>query len=129
MIAAIGSKGTRGKIWTMGYFVAPVFLLIFAEVRWVPASLLVMVIAGWGLMAMINTTNALIQSYVPDHLRGRVMGVYALVFMGGSPVGSLIAGWLADAVGEPLTVTLFSSIFLLSAIVTYFNRPKLRLLN
>ncbi len=129
MIAAIGSRGTRGKIWMLGYLASPVFLLIFAEIRWVPASLFVLMLAGWGLMAMINTTNALIQSHVPDQLRGRVMGVYALVFMGGSPVGSLVAGWLADAIGEPITVIIFSGTLLLVAIVSIISKPSLRALN
>lgn len=129
MIAAIGSKGTRGKVWMLGYAVSPVFLLIFSAIRWIPASLLALLMAGWGLMAMINTTNALIQSHVPDLLRGRVMGVYALVFMGGSPVGSLVAGWLADALGEPLTVVIFSSILLVVVAITFFARPQLRQLN
>lgn len=129
MIASIGSKGTRGKIWMAGYLASPVFLILFAFMRWIPASLLMMVLAGWGLMAMINTTNALIQSHVPDQLRGRVMGVYALVFMGGSPVGSLIAGWLADALGEPPTVLIFSGLLLVMAAVTLFTRPQLRTLN
>lgn len=46
MIAYIGSYGTRGKIWALGYFFSPVFLLIFAAVRWIPASLAVMVGVG-----------------------------------------------------------------------------------
>jgi predicted MFS family arabinose efflux permease len=129
MIAYIGSRGTRGKIWTLGYFLSPIFLLIFAFMRWIPASLAVMAGAGWALMSMINTTNALVQSHVPDNLRGRVMGVYSLVFMGGSPLGSLVAGWSADSIGEPVTVIIFSSLFFIMAAVTYFARPNLRQLN
>ena len=129
MIATIGSKGTRGKIWMMGYLTSPIFLIFFAFMRWIPASLFALMLAGWGLMAMINTTNALIQSHVPDQLRGRVMGVYALVFIGGSPVGSLIAGWMADALGEPPTVLIFAGVLLLMATITFFARPQLRTLN
>jgi predicted MFS family arabinose efflux permease len=129
MIAYIGSRGTRGKIWTIGYLLTPVFFYIFAFVRWIPASLAVMVMLGWALMSMINTTNALVQSHVPDNLRGRVMGVYSLVFMGGTPLGSFISGTIADKIGVPTTVIIFSTVVLLTAIATFFLRPQMRQLN
>ena len=129
MIAYIGSRGTRGKIWTLGYLLTPVFFYIFAFIRWIPASLAVMVMLGWALMSMINTTNALVQSHVPDNLRGRVMGVYSLVFMGGTPLGSFISGTIADRIGVPTTVIIFSTVVLLTAVVTFFLRPQMRQLN
>ena len=129
MIAYIGSRGTRGKIWTLGYLLTPVFFYIFAFIRWIPASLAVMIMLGWALMSMINTTNALVQSHVPDNLRGRVMGVYSLVFMGGTPLGSFISGTIADRIGVPTTVIIFSTVVLLTAIATFFLRPQMRQLN
>jgi MFS family permease len=129
MIAFIGSRGTRGKVWVIGYFFAPVFFTVFAFIHWVPVSLAVMVCVGWAVMAMINTTNALVQNLVPDQLRGRVMGVYALVFMGGSSIGSLIAGLVANKIGEPSTVLVFSSIMMVAFIITYIFRPFTRALN
>jgi predicted MFS family arabinose efflux permease len=129
MIAVIGSYGIRGKIWSIGYLLTPVFLVVFSFMRWLPLSLALLVCAGWSLMAMINTTNALVQSSVSDDLRGRVMGVYALVFMGGHSIGALIAGWVADGFGEPLTVVVFSCIVLAAAIFTHLTHPELRRLN
>ena len=129
MIATIGSKGSRGKIWTVGYLLSPVFLIIFAFIYWIPGSLLLLACAGWALMSMINTTNALVQSHVSDDVRGRVMGVYALIFMGGSSLGSLTAGWLADQIGEPLVVTTFSCILFGVALFTLITRPQMRNLN
>jgi predicted MFS family arabinose efflux permease len=129
MIAYIGSHGTRGKIWAIGYFFTPIFFMIFAFIHWVPFSLVIMVCIGWAVMAMINTTNALVQSHVPDQLRGRVMGVYSLVFMGGTPIGSLMAGWIADKVGEPITVMAFSGLLMIVFIITFIFRPSLRELN
>jgi MFS family permease len=129
MIAYIGSRGTRGKIWAVGYFFTPVFFMIFALIHWVPLSLVVMVCIGWAFMAMINTTNALVQSHVPDALRGRVMGVYSLVFLGGTPIGSLMAGEIADKIGEPITVIAFSGLLMIMFIITSIFRPSLRELN
>jgi predicted MFS family arabinose efflux permease len=57
------------------------------------------------------------------------MGVYALVFMGGSSIGSLIAGLVANKIGEPSTVLVFSSIMMVAFIITYIFRPFTRALN
>jgi MFS family permease len=67
--------------------------------RSLPLSLLLMVGAGWGLIAMAATTNTLIQLSVPDELRGRVMSVYTTIFAGSSPVGALFSGSLAASFG------------------------------
>jgi predicted MFS family arabinose efflux permease len=126
MIATIGSRGFRGKIWTSGYLLAPLFLAAFALARWLPLSLFILACAGWALMAMINITNTLVQSHVSDELRGRVMGLYALIFMGGTSLGSLIAGWVADGIGEPNTVLLFSCVVFAMAVFTYITHPGMR---
>ena len=52
------------------------------------------------------SSNTLIQSMVPDHLRGRVMAVYSMMFMGMAPFGSFFAGALADRVGAAVTVAI-----------------------
>jgi MFS family permease len=62
-------------------------------------SLFVMVLAGWGLIAMAATTNTTIQLTVPDELRGRVMSVYTTIFAGASPIGALLSGTLAATAG------------------------------
>jgi predicted MFS family arabinose efflux permease len=129
MIATLGSKGFRGKIWTIGYLVAPVTLVIFAYIRWLPLSLFMLAIVGWALMSSINTTNTLIQSLVSDQLRGRVMGLYALIFMGGTSLGSLFAGWVADAINEPMTVVIFSGIVFAMAVYSFVFHPEMRRLS
>jgi MFS family permease len=81
-----------------------VSLILFSLSRsyWLSAGLLVPV--GFCMMIQMASSNTLIQSMVPDVLRGRVMAVYAMVFMGMAPFGALFAGTLADRVGAPLTV-------------------------
>jgi predicted MFS family arabinose efflux permease len=129
MIATLGARGFRGKIWIIGYLVAPVTLVFFAFIRWLPLSLFLLAIVGWGLMSSINTTNTLIQSLVSDELRGRVMGLYALIFMGGTSLGSLFAGWVADAISEPMTVVIFSCIVFAMALYSFVFHPEMRRLN
>jgi MFS family permease len=64
-------------------------------------SLGLMLLSGWGLIAMAATTNTLIQLRTPDALRGRVMSVYTTAFAGSVPVGGLFAGSVAAAAGAP----------------------------
>jgi MFS family permease len=71
---------------------------------WLSATLLVPV--GYCMMLTMASSNTLIQSMVPDHLRGRVMAIYSMMFMGMAPFGALYAGVVAEAVGAPLTVAL-----------------------
>jgi MFS family permease len=126
MVASLGRMKMQGKLWTAGSFIMPVALLLFAGTRWLPLAMLILVMAGWGFMIQANTSNALVQSQVPDHLRGRVMGIYTLVFFGGMPLGALLAGGLADYLGEPLTLTLGAIALLVSSAVVWLVLPGLR---
>ena len=65
----------------------------------VPVSLVLMALAGWGLITMAATTNMLIQLIAPDNLRGRALSVYTTVFAGTTPFGALFAGGLAASAG------------------------------
>ena len=55
-------------------------------------------------MLQMACSNTLIQSMVPDALRGRVMAVYSMMFMGMAPFGALLGGAIADHVGAPIAV-------------------------
>jgi MFS family permease len=57
-------------------------------------------------------TNTILQERVPDHMRSRLMAVYATMFMGVSPIGALIAGGVAKHVGTPNTILLFGLLVL-----------------
>jgi MFS family permease len=71
-----------------------------------PLSLVLMGIAGWGLIAMASTTNMIVQLSVPDVLRGRVMSVYTTVFAGTTPIGGLFAGGVAATAGVAVALVL-----------------------
>ena len=75
---------------------------------------------------VMNNNNAILQTEVPDALRGRVMGVYTLVFFGAMPLGSLFAGTIAEKIGEPPTVMLGAGVLMLVAIIAWFFLPDIR---
>ena len=126
MLAYLGSRKFRGKLWTVGAFIMPGMLFIFAWIRWLPLSLATLAAVGWSFMMIMNNSNALMQSNVPDHLRGRVMSVYTLVFFGSMPLGALFAGTFAQKYGEPLTVMLGAGVLMALAIASWIFLPDIR---
>jgi MFS family permease len=81
-------------------------LIAFSLSRSFPLSLLIMLPLGYTLMVQMASTNTLIQMMIPDALRGRVMSVYSMMFIGMAPLGALLGGALAHRLGAPLTVAL-----------------------
>ncbi|HSN75452.1 MAG TPA: MFS transporter, partial [Anaerolineae bacterium] len=126
MIASLGQLAARGRVWTIGSFVLPVAMAAFAAARWLPLSLVLLVCMGWGFMVVANSSNALVQTRVPDELRGRVMSVFTLTFFGGMPLGSLLAGAMAQRIGEPTTVLINASMVLLASTLIWWRLPYIR---
>jgi MFS family permease len=85
----------------------------FSRLLWLSAVLLVP--TGFCMMIQMASSNTMIQSMVPDRLRGRVMSVYAMTFMGMAPLGSLLAGSLAHKLGAPMAVGLGGVVAILGA--------------
>jgi MFS family permease len=63
---------------------------------------------------------------VPDHLRGRVMAMYSMMFMGMAPFGSLFAGAVAEHLGASFTVSVGAVACIGAAFLFYFHLPKIR---
>ena len=89
-------------------------------------SALLLVATGFSLMLQMGSSNTLVQSMSPDHMRGRVMAVYSMMFMGVAPIGSLLAGVLAAKFGAPLTVGAGGAVALAAAGFFALRLPALR---
>jgi len=126
MLAYWGSRKMRGRLWTVGALILPVMLFIFAVIRWLPLSLVVLLGVGWSTMMILNNSQAIVQSLVSDELRGRVMGVYTLVFFGSMPIGALFSGGIAQRIGEPLTVIIGAGVLFIWAILSWVFLPAIR---
>lgn len=126
MIAALGQRNIRGKLWSIGTLVMPVMMIAFSLARWLPFSLAAMVGLGWSFMIQANTSNAMIQTNLPDRLRGRVMSIFTLTFFGGAPLGSLLAGTLADRLGPTQAIELMAAMLLAFALLIAIRMPQLR---
>lgn len=101
-------------------------LILFGLSRsfWLSAALLVPV--GYSMMIEMAASNTLIQAMVPDNLRGRVMAVYSMMFMGMAPIGALIAGSVAQRMGAPHTVMIGGAICIVGGAVFLLRLPRLR---
>lgn len=101
-------------------------LVAFSASRnfWLSAAILVPV--GFSMMIEMGSSNTLIQSMAPDELRGRVMSVYSMMFMGMAPFGALLAGWAAGRFGAPATVAVAGTICVAGAAVFRLWLPQIR---
>jgi len=94
----------RWVAYSCGGFGAALVLFALSRSFWLSTALLVP--AGFCMMLQLASSNTLIQTMVPDHLRGRVMSVYSMMFMGMAPFGALMGGAAAHRLGAPLTVAM-----------------------
>jgi MFS family permease len=101
-------------------------LVAFALSRILVLSLLLLVVAGAGMMILAAAINTVLQTIVPAGLRGRVMSLYAMAFMGMGTIGSLVGGWLATVIGAPAAVGLGGLGCLVTAAWFARERPALR---
>jgi MFS family permease len=92
-------------------------LIVFSQshVFWLSAAVLFVV--GFAATSQMAATNTTVQNRVPDELRGRVMAVYATMFMGVQPLGALLAGGTAKRIGATSTLAIFGSMCLIGSLV------------
>lgn len=101
-------------------------LLIFGASRSLWLSLPVLAVAGFGLMVQSAASNTFLQSIVGEGMRGRIMSLYTMAFVGTLPLGSLYAGWVAERMGAPATVIVGGLIALTAATIFRRRLPGLR---
>jgi MFS family permease len=100
---------------------AAVALILFSQSRVFWFSALALLVLGFAATVQMAATNTVVQHRVPDELRGRVMAVYATMFMGVQPLGSLLAGGVAKRIGAPATLSIFGTLCLLAAVAFIFR--------
>jgi MFS family permease len=125
LAARVGVRGL-GKLIAIcaGGFGASLILFSFSKIFWLSTVLLVPV--GFSMMVQMASSNTLIQAMTPDHLRGRIMAVYSMMFMGLAPFGALSAGAIAHHLGAPWTVAVGGVACIAGAILFGTHLPRIR---
>ena len=101
-------------------------LISFSLSRYLPLSLVLMVITGLGMMLQMASSNTILQTIIDDDKRGRVMSFYTMAFMGTAPFGSFIAGALAKIIGAPNTILIGGIVCILGALIFARKLPGLK---
>lgn len=124
-LAAVGGRFHRGRLLLGASLAFALCVAGFALSRSYPLSLALLALTGFAMILNNATLNALLQSLVPDRLRGRVMSVYVFMFIGMAPLGALQAGALARWLGAP-TALLGGALAAASAVLWVARRiPEL----
>ena len=118
-VATFGNRFRPRWMVLGGLWVFSAMLLLLAMVRWYPLVLACLLVGGWGMMLYFSTTNTLVQTRVADEMRGRVMGIWALIFGGMLPVGGLESGLLSHAMGVPWTVAVGALVCAGAGLITW----------
>lgn len=95
---------------------AGIAMILFPLQHHVTPAFFILALLGFALTTAVATINTLIQLSVPDHLRGRVMALFSVLFIGLTSLGNLSAGLLGEKIGAPYTVTLYGAICLVAGI-------------
>ena len=110
--------------WSAGAAGLSLVAFSFSENLWLALPMLF--VSSLSMMLTAASTNTVLQSIVPDELRGRVAALYVMSFLGMSPVGSLCSGWLADYIGSPHAVALFGATGFSAALVYAYHFKQIR---
>ena len=121
-------QGTEqlGRVMAFAFIRFGVGLILFSLSRSFWLSMIFLPLVGSGFMVPMAATNTMLQTLSPDHLRGRVMSLFFIMFMSAPPIGSLLAGFLAPIIGAPLTVSIMGVGCLFAAGYVFLNLHLLR---
>jgi MFS family permease len=126
LVGALATATFREASWRLfaiGTASFGVFALCLAAVHNAVLAGVVLFAIGLSFTLFTANANALVQLTAPDHLRGRLIGLYLFAFLGLAPVGGLFAGWLAEVGGTPLAFAVAGSVSLATIAVAQARRP------
>jgi MFS family permease len=115
-----------GRIITISTCILGCGLIAFSFSRYMPLSLCMMLLTGFGMIVSTASCNTIVQTIVDEDKRGRVMSFYAIAFIGMAPFGSLIGGSIAHNIGAPLTLAGCGVLSIAGAAFFYNRLPQIR---
>lgn len=126
LLATYSRYQGKGMLIIISSFCVPIILALFSVFTFPFASYFFLFWQGFFTLIILNLSNSTVQTTVTDELRGRVMGIYTMIFMGFMPIGALIIGTLADKFGEVTSVRINAVVLLVVAGALYYFVPQMR---
>lgn len=115
-----------GRIMAISALLFSAAIIIFAFSKNFILSMIILLFAGFGFIALIATSNTILQTITDDDKRGRVMSFFTVAFLGMAPFGSLAAGAIANRIGGPMTIMISGIISFICGVILILRLPKLR---
>lgn len=125
-LAARKSVLGLGKWIAIGATVMGVSLIALSMSRTLWLSAPILACCGFAMITQMAASNTVVQTIVDDDKRGRVMALYGMAFLGMMPLGSLMAGFLAQRIGAPMTVALGGVVCIVTGLRFWLMLPKVR---
>lgn len=127
-LAGLGGRIRRGRLYTSSAFAYAGLTMLFALTRSVHLAAIVLLFLGLAMLVNGALGNGMIQSLVPDELRGRVIATYIFVYVGLPPVGAFLAGVLARVIGVEWAIFSGGLAMLIYVMWAYWKYPEIRLI-
>jgi MFS family permease len=125
-LAYLGDFRKKGWLVLGGSLAFGVFIIVFALSTHLVLSYIFLFSLGFAIVTSVAVTNTLLQQLVTDRMRGRIMSMFILSFMGTMPIGNIIAGSASHSFGAPHTLATGGLIIALFAIVMMISNRRLR---
>jgi MFS family permease len=125
-LAGLGGRIKRGRLFNATAYAFAGLTILFSLVRSVHLAAFMLLFLGLTMLINGALANGILQSVVPDELRGRVMATYVFVYVGFTPFGSFIAGTVARFVGVQWAIFSGGVVMLAYSIWAFWKYPEIR---
>jgi predicted MFS family arabinose efflux permease len=125
-LAGLGGRIRRGRLFNATAYAFAGLVILFSLMRTVHLAAIVLLFLGLTMLINGALANGILQSVVPDELRGRVMATYVFVYVGFTPIGSFVAGAMARFVGVQWTIFAGGVVMLAYSLWAFSRYPEIR---
>jgi MFS family permease len=125
-LAALGGRIRRGRLFNATAYAFAGLTILFSLARSIHLAAAVLLVLGLTMLVNGALANGILQSVVPDELRGRVMATYVFVYVGFTPIGALIAGALSRLIGVEWAIFSGGVVMLVYSIWAFSKYPEIR---
>jgi MFS family permease len=126
LLAGVGGRIRRGRLFNATAYAFAGLTILFSLMRSLHLAAIVLLFLGLAMLVNGALANGILQSVVPDELRGRVMSTYVFVYVGFAPIGSFIAGALARLIGVEWAIFSGGLVMLVYAMWAFWKYPEIR---